>query len=39
MSILHEKIRSVAEFHTVFKIGNADQIKLIDETFSVVYPD
>jgi len=31
MSILHEKIKSVAEFHTVFKIGNADQIKLIDE--------
>ncbi len=31
MSSLHEKIKSVAEFHTVFKIGNADQIKLIDE--------
>ncbi len=31
MSILNEKIKSVAEFHTVFKIGNADQIKLIDE--------
>jgi len=31
MSILHEKIKSVAEFHTVFKIGKADQIKLIDE--------
>jgi predicted HAD superfamily Cof-like phosphohydrolase len=31
MSSLHEKIKSVAEFHTIFKIGNADQIKLIDE--------
>jgi len=31
MYSLHEKIKSVAEFHTVFKIGNADQIKLIDE--------
>ena len=31
MSSLHEKIKSVAEFHTVFQIGNADQIKLIDE--------
>jgi predicted HAD superfamily Cof-like phosphohydrolase len=31
MSKLHEKIKSVAEFHTVFKIGNADAVKLIDE--------
>lgn len=31
MHSLHEKIKSVAEFHTVFEIGNADQIKLIDE--------
>ena len=31
MSSLHEKIKSVAEFHTIFKIGNADQVKLIDE--------
>jgi predicted HAD superfamily Cof-like phosphohydrolase len=31
MSKLHEKIKSVAEFHTVFKIGNADQVKLINE--------
>lgn len=31
MPSLHEKIKSVAEFHTVFEIGNADQIKLIDE--------
>ena len=31
MSILHEKIKSVAEFHTTFKIGNADAVKLIDE--------
>jgi predicted HAD superfamily Cof-like phosphohydrolase len=31
MSKLHEKIKSVAEFHDVFKIGNADQMKLIDE--------
>src|SRR6187549_741079 len=31
MSKLHEKIKSVAEFHTTFKIGNADHIKLIDE--------
>ncbi|HOZ87679.1 MAG TPA: nucleoside triphosphate pyrophosphohydrolase family protein, partial [Bacteroidia bacterium] len=31
MSKLLEKIRSVEEFHNVFKIGNADQVKLIDE--------
>ena len=31
MSKLHEKIKSVAEFHTTFKIGNADTVKLIDE--------
>lgn len=31
MSKLHEKIKSVEEFHNVFKIGNADKIKLIDE--------
>src|ERR1044071_1264097 len=31
MTALYSKIRSVAEFHEVFKIGNADQIKLIDE--------
>ena len=31
MSKLHEKIKSVAEFHTVFKIGNADKMRLIDE--------
>jgi predicted HAD superfamily Cof-like phosphohydrolase len=31
MSKLHEKIKSVAEFHDVFKIGNADAVKLIDE--------
>ena len=31
MSKLHEKIKSVEEFHNVFKIGNADRIKLIDE--------
>lgn len=31
MSKLHEKIKSVAEFHTTFKIGNADKVKLIDE--------
>lgn len=31
MSKLHEKIKSVAEFHEVFKIGNADEVKLIDE--------
>lgn len=31
MSKLLEKIRAVEEFHNVFKIGNADEIKLIDE--------
>jgi predicted HAD superfamily Cof-like phosphohydrolase len=31
MSKLHEKIKSVAEFHEVFKIGNADKITLISE--------
>jgi len=31
MSKLHEKIKLVAEFHDTFKIGNADQIKLIDQ--------
>jgi len=31
MSKLHEKIKSVEEFHNVFKIGNADNVKLIDE--------
>lgn len=31
MSKLHEKIKSVEEFHNVFRIGNADGIKLIGE--------
>jgi len=31
MSKLKEKISSVAEFHNVFQIGNADSVKLIDE--------
>lgn len=31
MSKLLEKIKSVEEFHNVFKIGNAEDIKLIDE--------
>ncbi len=31
MHSLIEKIKSVAEFHRVFKIGNANQIELIDE--------
>lgn len=31
MNPLHEKIKSVEEFHNVFKIGNADRMKLIDE--------
>jgi predicted HAD superfamily Cof-like phosphohydrolase len=31
MGKLIEKIHSVAEFHEVFKIGNADSIRLIDE--------
>ena len=31
MSKLKEKIKSVEEFHTVFQIGNADKIQLINE--------
>jgi predicted HAD superfamily Cof-like phosphohydrolase len=31
MSKLYEKIKSVEEFHEIFKIGNASEIKLIDE--------
>jgi predicted HAD superfamily Cof-like phosphohydrolase len=31
MSKLHEKIKSVEEFHNVFQIGNAAEIKLIEE--------
>lgn len=31
MSKLYEKIKSVEEFHDVFKIGNAAKITLIDE--------
>jgi len=31
MSKLHEKIKSVAEFHEIFQIGNADEVKLISE--------
>jgi hypothetical protein len=31
MSKLHEKIKSVEEFHNVFCIGNADCVKLIEE--------
>jgi predicted HAD superfamily Cof-like phosphohydrolase len=31
MSRLREKISSVEEFHNVFKIGNADTVRLIDE--------
>lgn len=31
MSRLQEKIKSVEEFHNVFKIGNADEVKLIEE--------
>lgn len=31
MSKLKEKINSVAEFHTVFRIGNAEQVQLIPE--------
>ena len=31
MSRLKEKISSVEEFHNVFKIGNASEIRLIDE--------
>lgn len=31
MSKLYEKIKSVEEFHDIFKIGNASEIKLIAE--------
>ena len=31
MNKLHDKIKSVAEFHEIFKIGNADEMKLISE--------
>lgn len=31
MSKLYEKIKSVEEFHDVFKIGNSTEMKLIDE--------
>lgn len=31
MSILYKKIQLVEEFHEVFEIGNASEIKLIDE--------
>ncbi len=31
MSKLYEKIKSVEEFHEVFKIGNASQITLVEE--------
>ena len=31
MSVLYQKIKSVEEFHDVFKIGNSDEIKLIEE--------
>ncbi len=31
MSKLYEKIRSVEEFHDIFKIGNASEITLIEE--------
>jgi predicted HAD superfamily Cof-like phosphohydrolase len=31
MSRLHDKIRSVQEFHEIFKIGNAGEIQLIAE--------
>jgi len=31
MSRLHEKIKSVEEFHNVFKIGNSSEVRLIDE--------
>ena len=31
MSKLYEKIKSVEEFHDVFKIGNASEITLVDE--------
>jgi predicted HAD superfamily Cof-like phosphohydrolase len=31
MSKLHEKIKSVEEFHNVFKIDNASEVKLVGE--------
>jgi predicted HAD superfamily Cof-like phosphohydrolase len=31
MSKLYEKIKAVEEFHNIFKIGNASEIKLIEE--------
>ncbi|MCE3226203.1 MAG: hypothetical protein K0S32_754 [Bacteroidetes bacterium] len=31
MSKLYEKIKSVEDFHNVFKIGNASEVKLISE--------
>lgn len=31
MTKLHDKIKSVAEFHEIFKIGNADRVMLISE--------
>ncbi|MCE3260728.1 MAG: hypothetical protein K0S12_2369 [Bacteroidetes bacterium] len=31
MTKLYEKIKSVEEFHEVFKIGNASEVKLISE--------
>lgn len=31
MTKLYDKIKSVEEFHDVFKIGNASEIKLIEE--------
>lgn len=31
MGKLHDKIKSVAEFHETFRIGNAEEIKLIEE--------
>jgi len=31
MSKLYEKIKAVEEFHNIFQIGNASEIKLIDE--------
>lgn len=31
MTKLLDKIKSVEEFHTIFKIGNAERVQLIDE--------
>ena len=31
MNKLYEKIKLVEDFHNIFKIGNADAMKLIDE--------